>query len=132
MTECPLCRALATAPALIDNDLAVVIPDAFPLSPGHHLVVSRRHEPDYFALSQAEVVAVWELVGAARALIGERWQADGFNVGINAGAAAGQTIGHVHVHLIPRYGGDVADPRGGIRWMLPHRAVYWEDPPASP
>jgi diadenosine tetraphosphate (Ap4A) HIT family hydrolase len=127
VTDCPLCAALAAGAAVVANHHAAVIPDAFPLSPGHHLVLCRRHEPDYFALTSEEVDAVWELVAETQKLVVGRWHPDGFNVGVNVGEAAGQTIGHMHVHVIPRYRGDMPDPRGGIRWVLPDRAPYWHD-----
>ena len=88
-------------------------------------MVPVRHEADFFALSIAEQTDVLSLVSEVRAQLSETLQPDGFNIGINAGPAAGQTVGHAHVHVIPRFDGDVPDPRGGIRWVLPERAAYW-------
>ena len=107
------------------SDLAVAIPDAFPVSPGHTLIVSRRHVAGWFELSEAEQAAVLALAGLVRARIAEARAPDGWNLGVNVGAAGGQTVGHVHLHLIPRYAGDRGDPRGGVRWILPDRAPYW-------
>jgi diadenosine tetraphosphate (Ap4A) HIT family hydrolase len=127
MPACPLCAVLEEREAAVaENALAVLIADAFPLNPGHHLVVPRRHEGDYFALSPEEAAALWELAAEARRIIDAERHPDGYNLGVNVGEAGGQTIGHVHVHVIPRYAGDVADPRGGIRWIVPERAAYWE------
>jgi len=123
---CALCARLATPLLLASDDLAAAFPDAFPLNPGHTLVVPRRHEPDYFALTPDEQVAMWRLVNTVKDALEARHHPQGYNVGINVGATAGQTIGHVHIHLIPRYAGDVDDPRGGVRLIIPARARYWE------
>jgi diadenosine tetraphosphate (Ap4A) HIT family hydrolase len=109
----------------VQNDLAVAFPDSYPLSNGHTLIMPKRHEPDYFALSSAEQAAVFGLVGPVKDLIDEQHRPDGYNLGLNSGQAAGQTVLHAHLHVIPRYEGDVKDPRGGVRWVLPNRAAYW-------
>ncbi len=124
---CPFCQRVQRGDFLASNDLAVAFLDAYPLNPGHALIVPRRHESDYFALSQAERRAMSLLVDEVRSSIQEQHQPDGYNIGVNAGAAAGQTIEHAHIHVIPRYRGDVEDPRGGIRWVLPENAPYWSD-----
>jgi len=121
--DCVFCRRIESGPLLAENELAVAFADAFPLSDGHCLVISRRHEPNFFALTDREQQAVWTLVNSLHQRMAS---ADGFNVGINIGDAGGQTVAHAHVHLIPRYRGDVADPRGGIRWVLPSKAAYWQ------
>jgi diadenosine tetraphosphate (Ap4A) HIT family hydrolase len=110
---------------LASNDLAFAVLDGFPVSPGHVLVVPRRLEADYFRLTPEEQQALWELVGVVAAKIEARLGADGYTLGLNIGEAAGQTVPHVHVHVIPRRLGDVPDPRGGIRWVLPDKAAYW-------
>ena len=111
------------------NELAVAIPDAFPVGPGHTLVVPRRHVTEFFDLTGDEQTAVWRLVAIVRANLQETRKPDGFNVGLNAGAAAGQTVPHAHVHVIPRYTGDSRDPRGGVRHVIPAKARYWKDEP---
>ncbi len=126
-TPCVFCERIATTRPLAENELAVAFPDAFPLSPGHTLVVPRRHESDFFALSEEEQAAIWRLVGVVRSQLARERRPDGFNVGLNAGAAAGQTVAHAHFHVIPRYAGDSKDPRGGIRWLMPDKVRYWED-----
>lgn len=108
--RCPFCE-LALRPLLIENSFAVAFADVNPVSPGHTLVVTRRHVATYFEATPDEKIAIWNLVDRVR----ERHRPDGFNVGFNAGVAAGQTVMHAHVHVIPRYVGDVADPRGGVR-----------------
>ena len=120
---CPFCDRIRQA--VKDGRRAVAFLDAFPVSAGHTLVMPTRHEPDLFALNAEEQQAVWTLVAQEHERLVEQLAPDGFNVGINVGAAAGQTVPHAHVHLIPRHAGDVPDPRGGIRWVLPDRAAYW-------
>ena len=109
---CPLCERIGRGDTTHANRLAVVIRDAFPLSPGHSLVLSRRHVAGFFDLDADEQAAILELVNAARGSLDEELCPDGYNVGVNVGAAGGQTIPHVHVHVIPRFQGDVPDPRG--------------------
>ena len=101
--------------------------DGFPVSPGHALVVPRRHIESWFDASPEEQQDLAAAIAIAREEIVGRHRPDGFNVGMNLGRAAGQTIEHLHVHVIPRYLGDVGDPRGGIRWVVPARAPYWRD-----
>jgi diadenosine tetraphosphate (Ap4A) HIT family hydrolase len=122
---CPLCTAAARPDTLAANDHAVAFLDAFPVNPGHALIVARRHVASLFDLSPAEQAALWEFVPTVKAALDARHSPAGYNVGVNVGAVAGQTVGHVHVHVIPRYEGDVEDPRGGIRWVIPARADYW-------
>lgn len=124
---CPLCSAAEGRELLSANTHAVAIWDAFPISPGHALIVSRRHIADLFDLSAEEQAALWSLLPAVKTAIGVRYAPAGYNVGVNVGTAAGQTVDHVHVHVIPRYAGDVEDPRGGVRWVIPERADYWSE-----
>lgn len=97
------------------NDLAFAIRDGYPVSPGHTLVVPRRLLPEWDCATPQEQAAILALVAQVKRRLCEEYAPDGFNLGINEGAAAGQTVFHLHVHVIPRYAGDVADPRGGIR-----------------
>ena len=110
---------------IAENELAFAIPDAFPVSPGHTLVVPRRIVTTWFEATNAEQAAILALVREVRNHLDRTFHPDGYNVGFNAGEAAGQTVLHLHVHVIPRYRGDVPDPRGGIRWVLPEHADYW-------
>lgn len=111
---------------LCANAHAFVIFDQFPVSPGHVLVITRRVVPTFFECTTDEQTSLMELAGKAKRLLDERLtpKPDGYNVGFNAGAAAGQTVPHVHVHVIPRYAGDVPDPRGGVRHVIPAKANY--------
>lgn len=107
------------------NDLAFAIRDGFPVSPGHTLVITRRLAATWFDATPEEQVAVMALVNEVKRALDASHHPDGYNVGFNAGDAAGQTVPHLHVHVIPRYHGDRADPRGGVRWVLPEHADYW-------
>jgi len=123
---CAFCERVVGGDTVAENDLAVAFFDGYPLNPGHCLVLPRRHEPDFFALSAHEQAAMWTLASVVQRRIEDERKPDGYNVGINVGDAAGQTIGHAHLHVIPRFRGDVPDPRGGVRWVIPARAAYWE------
>lgn len=103
---------------------AFVVLDAYPISPGHSLVVSRRHVADVFELTQSEVSDMLALIQSARERIDQAHQPAGYNVGVNVGVHAGQTVPHVHIHVIPRYPGDVDDPTGGVRGVIPAKMRY--------
>jgi diadenosine tetraphosphate (Ap4A) HIT family hydrolase len=118
---CPFCSG---ADRVLEDALIHCRFDLHPVTPGHLLVIPHRHVADLFALTTAERMAMLSMVDRAKALLGQRFEPDGYSLGINVGAAAGQTIGHVHLHLIPRYGGDVANPRGGVRGVIPGRQDY--------
>lgn len=122
---CIFCSPRADPDLLAANDVAVAFAAGFPVSPGHALIVPRRHEPDFFALTPDEQAGLVALVNPVRSALAERYAPDAFNLGVNAGTAAGQTVLHTHLHVIPRYAGDVAEPRGGVRWVLPQTARYW-------
>jgi diadenosine tetraphosphate (Ap4A) HIT family hydrolase len=107
------------------NDLAFAIRDRYPVSPGHSLVVTRRPVADWFDTTREERVAIFDLVDEVkRELDGRTPPPDGYNIGINCGVTAGQTVMHLHVHVIPRYRGDVPDPTGGVRHVIPGRGNY--------
>ena len=127
MTSCPFCTVDLSRIAFMD-DLVVGLWDGFPVSPGHLLIVPRRHAATWDELTPEEKRALWESVDKAKAVIQSKHQPDGYNVGFNLGAAAGQTVFHFHLHVIPRYSGDVADPRGGVRHVIPTKANYLKEP----
>ena len=112
------------------SPLCFAIFDSFPVSPGHVLVITRRLVPTFFDCTQPEQAALMELVGEVKRLLDQQLdpKPDGYNVGFNAGSAAGQTVPHVHVHVIPRYAGDMADPRGGVRHVIPEKGNYLARP----
>jgi diadenosine tetraphosphate (Ap4A) HIT family hydrolase len=127
--SCPFCRRIADGPLTAESTGAVAFADAYPVSRGHTLVVPRRHVEGFFSLDLEQQADVWQLVAAVRELLVAEQAPDGFTVGVNDGTAAGQTVAHAHVHVIPRYRGDAADPRGGIRGVIPERAAYWDRRP---
>lgn len=106
------------------NALAFALRDRFPVSPGHTLVIPRRLVPTWFDATAEERAAIFELVDTVKRLVDAELHPDGYNIGINAGEAAGQTVMHLHVHVIPRFRGDVDDPRGGVRHVIPGRGNY--------
>jgi diadenosine tetraphosphate (Ap4A) HIT family hydrolase len=108
----------------VENDLAQAVYDTYPVSPGHTLVVPRRHAATIWDLTDEEYAACFALVREARTVLEARFTPDGFTLGANCGVAAGQSVMHAHIHLIPRFQGDVADPRGGVRNIIPHKAHY--------
>lgn len=122
---CPFC-SLSGDDVVGGNAFHSLIRDRFPVSPGHSLIIPKRHVASLFELTAVEFSALHELLHLAREQLDAQYQPAGYNVGVNVGAAAGQTVFHLHVHVIPRYAGDCEDPRGGVRWVLPGKAVYWE------
>jgi len=122
--ECPFC-SLPENRILFTSQSALAIRDAFPISPGHTLVIPNRHVKSIFELENAERNDLFQALSRARSDLVSEMKPDGFNVGINDGLMAGQTVMHLHVHLIPRFEGDKEDPRGGIRWIFPEKAKYW-------
>lgn len=122
--DCPFCNPDSERELLLETATAYAIMDKFPVSKGHTLIIPKKHVPDYFQLTFKEQSACWFMLNNAKDILAERFQPDGFNVGININETAGQTIPHVHIHLIPRYKGDVSEPRGGVRGVIPERKEY--------
>lgn len=108
-----------------ENEFALLIRDGYPVSPGHSLIIPKRHVGSFFEVTAAERAALVALLDKAKDLVEQDHTPAGYNIGINDGAAAGQTVPHLHIHLIPRYTGDQDDPRGGVRWVIPDKADYW-------
>ena len=126
LKTCPFCT-LPEYRIVDHNALAVVINDGFPVSLGHTLIIPKRHVGSFFELNTDEQHAMLALIKTTKTKLDQAHAPDSYNIGINDGPEAGQTIPHVHMHLIPRYQGDVEDPRGGVRWLIPHKADYWTD-----
>jgi len=106
------------------NDWAYVLFDKNPVTPGHCLIIPFRHVADYFATTEQERQAMLALADRAKQMLEKDYDPRGYNLGINVGEVAGQSVGHVHLHLIPRYPGDVQNPRGGVRGVIPARQNY--------
>jgi diadenosine tetraphosphate (Ap4A) HIT family hydrolase len=128
VVTCPFCERLAAGDCVVRGEGAAAIRDAYPVSPGHSLVIPVRHVTDFFDLDPDEQSAVWRVVAEMIHRLAAEYSPDGFNVGLNVGEAAGQTVAHAHVHVIPRFAGDVPDPRGGVRRVIPHLADWWSRP----
>lgn len=109
---------------VLENHLAKAFFDHFPVQRGHLLIVPKRHVPTYFDATSEEILAIDDLLRKGKELLDESYHPDGYNIGVNVGEWGGQTIMHLHVHLIPRYQGDVPNPRGGIRNAIPNLVPY--------
>ncbi len=120
--SCPFCNP--ETEIISETATAYAVYDKFPVNVGHCLIIPKRHVANYFDLSVHEQRACWILVNRCKEIIQKKFNPDGFNVGINVGESAGQTIFHVHIHLIPRYRGDVQNPRGGVRGVIPGKQSY--------
>ncbi len=120
--SCPFCNL--ERKEIIESKLSFAIYDGFPVNEGHALIIPKRHTANYFDLSLEEQTDCIELLNRVELIVKEKYNPDGFNVGININEAAGQTVPHVHIHLIPRYNGDVEEPRGGVRGVIPSRRNY--------
>jgi diadenosine tetraphosphate (Ap4A) HIT family hydrolase len=120
---CFMCSIESSA-IVAENDLALAFRDSFPVSPGHTLVITRRHVRDWFQATRDEQVAILDLIDQVKKQLDDQLHPDGYNIGFNAGQAAGQTIPHLHVHVIPRFEGDVDDPTGGVRLVIPDKGNY--------
>ena len=109
---------------IIDNRYFYSMYDYNPVSRGHCLIVPKRHIESFFELEKHELESMYELIKETRELIKKKYNPDGFNIGVNNGKAAGQTVFHLHIHLIPRYNGDVENPVGGVRNVIPEKGDY--------
>jgi len=122
MADCIFCDPKREI--LARNESAIAVFDTFPVSPGHALVLPLRHVATIWDLSSAEYDDCFRLVRAVQPILAARFSPDGFNVGANCGEAAGQSVWHAHIHVIPRYKGDTPNPRGGVRHVIPLKGNY--------
>ncbi|MFA7076163.1 MAG: HIT family protein [Candidatus Izemoplasmatales bacterium] len=119
---CDLQRVLEKI--VYQNEYIYCIYDSFPVTKGHILIISKRHVENYFLLNKEELIAVNDALLACKKILDKEYKPTGYNIGVNNGKSAGQTIMHLHLHLIPRYDFDVDDPRGGVRGVIPEKQKY--------
>ena len=128
--RCPFCEIAegndSSRELIASSEGAVAFFDGYPVTEGHTLVIPRRHTENLLELTETEQTEFWSLARSVHRLLEERFAPDGFNIGTNVGEAGGQTIQHAHLHIIPRRFGDTEDPRGGVRWVVPATAAYWD------
>lgn len=118
---CPFCNL---ENSVLSNKLAIAFFDKYPVNQGHLLIIPKRHVEDFFDTTLEERTAINELLEEGKLLLEKKYQPNGYNIGINCGATAGQTVFHVHIHLIPRYKGDMDNPKGGVRGVIPEKRIY--------
>jgi diadenosine tetraphosphate (Ap4A) HIT family hydrolase len=123
-TDCPFCNPQSEGELIVESTTAYAIYDQFPVNDGHVLIIPKRHCSDYFELTFKEQAACIFMLNKIKEIVTAKFNPDGFNIGINIGDKAGQTVNHVNIHLIPRYGGDVEEPRGGVRGVIPNKQKY--------
>ncbi|MBO5398510.1 MAG: HIT family protein [Clostridia bacterium] len=125
MTDCLFCNwKNDKEKIIIENELAFATYDEFAVSKGHTLFITKRHVKDFFETTAEERQALFDLIDQVKEIVDEKYHPTGYNIGMNCGKSAGQTVMHLHVHLIPRYDGDVENPRGGIRGVIPQKQNY--------
>jgi len=122
--DCPFCNPDKDREIILESASVFAVYDKFPVNNGHVLIIPKKHVSNYFELSFKEQSACWFVLNSVQKIIQEKFNPDGFNVGININETAGQTVPHVHIHLIPRYNGDVEEPRGGVRGVIPCKKEY--------
>ena len=126
--ECRFCLSRQGRRIMIEGKYGFAAWDRHPASEGHFLVIPYRHFSDYFDITDEEREELWRLVDEGKAMADEKHNPDGYNIGINVGTWAGQSIPHLHIHVIPRYQGDVEDPKGGVRGVIPQNKLYTFNP----
>lgn len=122
--DCPFCKLDSESRFITESATAFAIFDKYPVSDGHSLIIPKHHVSDYFDLTSREQSALWLMINRVKKKIDDKSKVMGFNIGVNVGQIAGQTVDHVHIHLIPRYTGDVEDPTGGVRNIIPGKGPY--------
>ena len=124
MEECFFCKCISNAEFQFQNNLAIARFDDFPVNKGHIEIISKRHIKDWWSTTLEERILIFNLIDEVKKYIDDKYNPDGYNIGMNLGEMAGQSIMHLHVHLIPRYTGDVSNPRGGVRGIIPEKQNY--------
>ena len=124
MDDCIFCKDFDSYVKLYEDETWIVVEDKFPVSKGHTLIIPKRHCETFFDLNYEESVTLPMILSIAKEILKGKYNPQGYNIGANCGTVAGQTIHHCHIHLIPRYEGDVENPRGGVRGCIPSRMNY--------
>lgn len=124
MNDCFFCKSISNKDYLLENDLAIARYDDFPVNKGHLEIIPKRHIKDWWSTTAEEKIAIFNLLDEAKKIVDENFHPDAYNIGMNLGVAAGQSIMHLHIHLIPRYENDVDNPRGGVRGVIPEKRNY--------
>lgn len=122
--HCPFCELSKNVEVICETELCLAFFDSFPVSPGHALIIPKRHIASYFDLTDEEREEMSKVMLHVKQILDERFHPDGYNIGININQAAGQSVFHCHIHLIPRYKGDVENPKGGVRGVIPSKQSY--------
>ena len=122
--NCPFCNISHVREIICENASSLAFYDGYPVSPGHALIIPKRHVASYFDLTDDERKDMNDALRHVKSLIDERYHPDGYNIGVNVGEYAGQSVFHCHMHLIPRYKGDVPNPKGGVRGVIPGKQSY--------
>jgi len=123
MRKCPFCNRTEEE-TIIQNELAFARFDKYPVSPGHMLIIPWRHFDNYFDATREEKIALIDLIDEAKKILDKKFNPHGYNIGVNIGIPAGQSVMHLHLHIIPRYRGDTENPKGGVRGVIPRKMVY--------
>ena len=126
--SCRFCTSKPGRRLPIERKFGFAAWDRHPASNGHFLVIPYRHFASYFDIQVDEREDLWNLVAEGKTIVDQKWNPDGYNIGINAGESAGQSIHHLHIHVIPRYKGDVENPKGGVRGVIPDQKLYTFEP----
>ena len=124
MEECIFCNGIDKDRIIYEDSTWIGVLDGFPVSEGHTLLIPKRHCETYFDLNCIESATLGTTINVVKMILDSRYQPQGYNIGINCGTAAGQTVPHCHIHIIPRYEGDVENPRGGVRGCIPSKMSY--------
>ena len=124
LESCYFC-SLPSKRIILETELSMVIRDSFPVSEGHTLIITKRHIESIFDATKEEQIDLLANLEKAKKQLDKTFSPSGYNIGINDGEAAGQTVMHLHIHLIPRYSGDAEEAKGGVRWIFPEKADYW-------
>ncbi|WP_157280060.1 HIT family protein [Orenia marismortui] len=123
MMECIFCNT-EELEIILESQFSFAIFDKYPVNKGHLLIIPKRHFSSFFELSKEEMNDIYDLINQGKEKLDKLYSPDGYNIGVNVGETAGQTIMHLHIHIIPRYKGDIENPRGGIRKLMPNLVPY--------